>query len=255
MRQLCKLSGYSRGKLKGIIDYWLFREPIDSEFPSYGSYKYIFYDGTYFHKDGCLITVMDSSSGKIISNVYADKEGYKSTHEWFLSLKQKGLEIMMDGEKSVIRAIRQVWCDVKIQRCLYHIQREGMRWLRSYPKSVAGKELRSILRTLSAIKSIDEKETFICAFEKWLDKHNDFIASLPRNEIASKDLRKTITLISNALPDMFYYLRDANVHSTTNTLEGFFSRLKADYRRHRGLTKQHRMSYLKWYCCLKNSRK
>lgn len=44
MRQLCKLSGYSRGKLKGIIDYWLFREPIDSEFPNYGSYKYIFYD-------------------------------------------------------------------------------------------------------------------------------------------------------------------------------------------------------------------
>lgn len=67
-----------------------------------------------------------------------------------------------------------------------------MRWLRSYPKSVAGKELRSILRTLSAIKSIDEKETFIDAFEKWLDKHNDFIASLPRNEIASKDLLRRL---------------------------------------------------------------
>jgi transposase-like protein len=126
--------------------------------------------------------------------------------------KAKRAYIMMNGEKSVIRAIRQVWCDVKIQRCLYHIQWEGMRWLLSYPKSVAGKELRSILRTLSAIKSIDEKETFIDAFEKWLDKHKDFIASLPRNEIASKDLRKTITLISNALPDMFYCLRDANVH-------------------------------------------
>ena len=38
---------------------------------------------------------------------------------------------------------------------------------------------------------------------------------------------------------MFYYLEDKQVHSTTNTLEGFHSRLKADYQRHRGLTKEH----------------
>jgi len=59
-------------------------------------------------------------------------------------------------------------------------------------------------------------------------------------------------LINNGLENMFHYLEDKNVDSTTNKLESFFSRLKADYRRHRGLTKEHRKSYLKWYCYFKN---
>jgi hypothetical protein len=57
-----------------------------------------------------------------------------------------------------------------------------------------------------------------------------------------------MVLINNALPDMFYYLHDKYVHSTTNALEGFHSRLKADYQRHRGLTKEHRIQYIHWYC-------
>ena len=56
----------------------------------------------------------------------------------------------------------------------------------------------------------------------------------------------------HALPDMFYYLEDQQVHATTNALEGFHSRLKLDYRRHRGLPKEHRISYLNWYCYFKN---
>jgi len=37
------------------------------------------------------------------------------------------------------------------------------------------------------------------------------------------------------------------------SLEGFHSRFKADYRRHRGLSKEHKIGYLHWYCYLKNN--
>jgi len=73
--------------------------------------------------------------------------------------------------------------------------------------------------------------------------------------VASKDLRRTMVLVNNALPDMFYYLEDNLVPATTNVLEGFHSRLKADYRRHRGLTKEHRIQYIHWYCYFENKRK
>jgi len=201
---------------------------------------------------------MDAVDQRIISHIYSKKEGYKNVHAWFSKLNEEGLNplyITMDGERSVIRAINEIWPKTKIQRCLYHIQREGMRWLRTYPKTQAGKDLRRLLKSLCCINSRDERDEFITSYVIWLDQYKDFVLSLPRREVAFKDLRRTMALIYNALPDMFYYLDDPNIHKTTNTLESFYSRLKADYRKHRGLTEKHKISYLKWYCYFKNHEK
>ena len=133
IRQLCQLSGYSEFKLKNIKNYWLNQKPKKQN-TNYHQYKYLVCDGTYFHREGCLINLMNAQDQKIISHTYVNKESFKSTYPWFLNLKEQGLNplyITMDGERSVIRAIRKVWPQTKIQRCLYHIQHEGMRWLRT----------------------------------------------------------------------------------------------------------------------------
>ena len=198
---------------------------------------------------------MNAQDQKIISHIYDHKEGYHSTYPWFLRLREKGLNpryITMDGERHVMRAVREIWPKAIIQRCLYHIQHEGMRWLRTYPKTQAGKELRFLLNTLCSIESVKEQDTFVQDFQTWLKKYTDFIESLPKNIVAFKDLKRTISLINNALPDMFHYLKDPTVHKTTNALESFYSRLKSDYRRHRGLTQKHKIKYLTWYCHFKN---
>lgn len=199
---------------------------------------------------------MNAPNQNIIARTYVAREGYKSTQPWFTALKNEGLNpkfIIMDGEKSVIRAIQELWPQVKIQRCLYHIQREGLRWLRTYPKTEAGQELRKLLKTICGIHSVKEQKKFINSYNSWLSKYQDFVKSLPKNIVAYKDLKKVITLLNNALPNMFHYLKDPNIHATTNTLEGFYSRLKTDYQRHRGLTEKHKISYLKWYCYWANA--
>lgn len=201
---------------------------------------------------------MNAVDQRIISHIYAKKEGYGNVYPWLAGLKEQGLNpsyITMDGERSVIRAINAVWPQAKIQRCLYHIQREGMRWLRTFPKTQAGKDLRRLLKTLCRINSIEEQNAFITSYVIWLDQYQDFVLSLPRTEVAFKDLKKTMVLIYNALPDMFHYLIDKRTPKTTNTLESFYSRLKADYRSHRGLTEEHKIGYLKWYCYFKNREK
>jgi len=113
--------------------------------------------------------------------------------------------------------------------------------------------LRNILARLSSIKTTTEKNLFINEYQNWIHNYKDFVLSLPRTQIASKDLKRTMILINNALADMFYYLTDPKVHPTTNALEGFHSRLKADYRRHRGLIHEHKLQYLKWYCYFENT--
>ncbi len=252
---MCKLSGHSRAKLQRINQYWLSQKPPE-QLLDLSQYKCLIYDGTYFHKNGCLICLMDAPTQTIIANIYTDREGFKSVHLWFNTLKSKGLNpdaIAMDGEISVLRAIRVTWPKIKVQRCLYHIQREGMRWLRSQPKTLAGRELRILLGTLCHVRNIKERNAFIKNYKQWFNIHYVFVQSLPKTNIAFKDLKRTIALINNAFPDMFRYLTNSTLPATTNALEGSYSRLKADYRRHRGLSQINKISYLKWYCNYKNS--
>jgi len=204
------------------------------------------------------MNLMDAKTQKIIAHIYVRKESFFDAYPWFKDLKHHGLNpvyITTDGEQSIMRAIHMVWPSTKIQRCLYHIQREGLRWLRTYPKTQAGRDLRFILSRLSRIKSIKERDYFIETYNQWVEKHKNFIKSLPRDKVEFKDLKRTIVLIKNALQNMFFYLIDHHIHATTNALEGFHSRLKTDYQRHRGLTKQHRIHYIHWYCYFKNRAK
>jgi hypothetical protein len=254
VRQLSTLSGYSTSKLKRIKNYWLNQSPPEGF--DYRRYKYVLFDGTYFHKNGCLILLMDALTQRIIMNAYVATESYKTVHPMLIQLNALGLHpqaLMLDGHRMIIRAIREVWGTVIIQRCLYHIQREGLRWLRTYPKTEAAKELQKLLRLLTRIRDIERKNLFLSNYAAWIETYKNFVRTLPSSTVAYKDLKRTMTLITNAIPDMFHYLDDPNIHSTTNCLESFFSRLKADFRRHRGLSETHKKSYLRWYCYFKNS--
>ena len=253
IKLLCRLSGYSRSKLNNIKNYWL--EQVPKEQSDYSAIRYMVYDATYFHKEGCLLNLMDAQSKKIIAHLYVVKESFREVYPWFMSLKHQGLNplfITTDGERSVMRAMRLVWPQSKLQRCLYHLQHEGMRWLRSHPKTEAGRKLRALLARLSSIKTIEDRDIFISDYADWVSRYEEFIRSLPRTTVAAKDLKRTMILINNALVDIFYYLEDNFVHSTTNALEGFHSRLKADYQRHRGLSKEHRIQYFGWFCYFEN---
>ena len=253
VRRLSGLSGHSTFKIKQIKNYWLSQTPEKTS--DFSKIKYALYDGTYFGRNNCFMVLMNAQDQSIADHVHTSKEGYHYVLPWLYQLRAKGLNplyVAMDGEISVMRAIREVWPRINIQRCLYHIQREGLRWLRTFPKTQAGCELRAILSTLASIKSFKDRDIFIQLFHAWINAHYAFIRTLPSSSIQFRDLKKTVTLIKNAMPDMFHYLDDPNIPSTTNALEGFYSRLKSDYQRHRGLSKEHRISYLNWYCHLKN---
>jgi hypothetical protein len=46
---------------------------------------------------------------------------------------------------------------------------------------------------------------------------------------------------------MFHYIDDPHIPTTTNGLEGYFSRLKSHYRQHSGLSPRKRLNYFAWY--------
>jgi len=161
VRQLNRISGHSPAKIKRIKNYWLQQSPPANTVSQ--NCRYLLFDGTYFHKDGCLLVVMQARRNHILSTAYVAHENYASTLALFTQLRQKGVlpkAITLDGHLSVMRAVRVVWPEVILQRCLCHIQREGMRWLRSYPKTLAGQQLRALLRNLSAINTPTQRDRF-----------------------------------------------------------------------------------------------
>jgi hypothetical protein len=250
---LATLSGYSVFKIKDIIYYWLEREP--QSITTLAQAKYIVYDATFFHKDGCLMILLDSRQRVVLKTAYCFKEGYYQVIEWFNDLKNKGfhpLYVTMDGEQGVMQAFRETWPNCNIQRCLFHIQHEGCRWLRTHPKTDAGKTLKCLLLSLPNIKSVKDQKDFIYGFKSWLKAYQETVLALPMSKKVNYDLKRTMTLITRALPHMFYYLYDSNVRATSNILESLYGRIKRAYRQHCGLTHKHKMQFLKWYCYYEN---
>ncbi len=200
--------------------------------------------------------MMDAINQKqIVLSHYCDKESYQAVTPLLQRLKIQGLRpqfVIIDGHRHIIRAFRETWPGVMIQRCLCHIQRESLRWLRSFPKTQAAKDLRFILLKLHNIKSLEARDAWLEFFNRWLIHHNAFLQALPNTPKTFFDLKRTVALIRNAIPDMFHYLSDSNIPATTNLLESFYSRLKQAFRNHRGLTELHKVSYLQWYCYFHN---
>lgn len=216
------------------------------------------FDGTYFHKNGCLALFINVKSGKPVLFAYIERESYENVLPLARQLRAKNVypvAITTDGHTKVIDALKEVWQKTTLQRCLFHIQNQGLMWLRSYPKSEAGITLRRLFGTIASIRTTEEMNTFKISYTAWLNKYKTFVVAQPSNVSVYKDLKRAMSLIKNALPNMFHFLANKNIAATTNILESFYSQVKHQYARHRGLTEQHKISYLKWFCYFKTLQK
>ena len=254
VRQLVDIGAHGIWKIQQIRKYWLEQlPPCDSG--NLSGVKYIQFDGTYFEHENCLMVAIDNATDRVIGHQYHYRENYECCHALFAQLKARGLEpfaITIDGNISVIRALKAVWPEITVQRCMAHIQRQGLAWLRRYPKLEASKQLRTILLRVADIRAEQDKQFFMRDFIDWEKRYSSFVKNLPSKDKVYGDLQRARSLIVHALPDMFHYLDDKQISATTNKLEGYFSRLKDLYRRHRGLSKRHRQNYFAWYIHLKN---
>jgi transposase-like protein len=253
VRQLSGISRHSRKTIKGIISYWLTK--LSDNLDRQTGIKYLLFDGTYFQRKNCLMLAMNNDNGRIIASKYIKRENYFAALELFKDLSDKGIKpkaITIDGNTSVIRALKDIWPNITIQRCIVHIQRQGLSWLRMHPKLEPSVQLRKILLAVTVISNYREKQKFISDFQEWERKFGKMVSMLDCNHKVFGDLQRMRSLVIHALPDMFHYLDDPRIAKSTNKLEGYFSRLKQLYRQHSGLSKDNRSNYFSWYIHFKN---
>src|SRR5437867_12810302 len=106
IRQLSVLSGHSPAKLKRIKNYWLEQSPPECE--DCCSFTRLVLDGTYFHKDGCLVTRMHAADQTILSNLYVPKQGFATSLPLLTVLQIRWLALLAittDGQRSAISVL------------------------------------------------------------------------------------------------------------------------------------------------------
>ena len=179
----------------------------------------------------------------------------KQMTEFFLNLKKQGLNLKsctVDGNPQVIKVLPKIWPNITIQRCLVHIQRQGVMWCRHKPKRIDSKYLRKIFLKIPYIKTRKQLDLFLKEVSLWEKKFGDSILNRPERGKVFSDLKRARSMLFKAMPHMFHFLDNPYIPHTTNAIEGYFSRLKRHYRNHRGLSPKKRADYFKWYFFLKS---
>jgi len=251
MRQLSLQSGHSISTIRCMIGYWLLRPPCNTR--NLSAHRYLIFDGTILERHRGIFAMMDSESCSVL---YAELDILESTSDlsgFCDSLVQRNLSPMsatVDGNPHLIKILRALWPKIIIQRCLVHIQRQGLSWCRINPKRTDAKHLRELFLQVMSINTKVERDRFLAQVNEWEKKYGQRIASSPETGWVFSDLKRARSMLLAALPDMFHYLSDPNIPKCTNALEGYFARLKQKYRQHRGLVKQHCDPYFTWYIYL-----
>jgi transposase-like protein len=252
IKQIARINKVSSSTVSRVKQYWLKKEPPKVE--GLEEIKYVILDGTYINHRTGLYVVMDGKSHRVIYGDYGISETGKHLKTFYEHLQKEGLNPIsatIDGSLQQIKYLTEAWNSLIIQRCLVHIQRQGLSWLRQKPKRIDAKKLRDLLLQVLYIKTKEQSENFIKGFKIWEDRFGLELGRATNRGKVFSDLLRARSMIINALPSMFNYLDNPEISRTTNPLEGYFGRLKHKYRTHKGLSLHKRKNYFRWYFYLK----
>lgn len=148
--------------------------------------------------------------------------------------------IVLDGK----RGVREVFADIPVQMCQFHQTAILKRYLTSRPKTEAGQELRAIGL---ALKFLTEKDFLILLgdwHEKWKDylKEKTFALDDKHWNYTHRRMRSAYRSLKTNTPFLFTYQKypELKMPNTTNSLDGFFGKIKTLLQVHRGLTQERR---------------
>lgn len=222
-------------------------------------------DGTSVMKRVCMLLIgADADNGRPVSWMDAERECYDSWVVFLRDLSWRSVTpevVVCDAQRGLLKAIREVWPSVKIQRCLIHVVRQACMWLTRNPKTKAGCDLLLLVKELPRIQTKRQKRRWVRRFRRWHRRHEEFLKErsyAPSGHwwYTHRRLRGTRSLLKNALPDLFRFVTDPSIPKTSNHVEGGLnSRLKELFRCHRGFSLQRKLILAAWYLALRQGQK
>jgi len=159
------------------------------------------------------------------------------------SLETQGFIIeaaVIDGKRGVLA----VFPDIPVQFCQFHQIAIVRRYLTSRPKLPAGRELRAMALALPTIAEQTFTNLLAIWHKRWEQflKERTYTPNSRRFQYTHRRIRSAYRSLKTNTPYLFTYQKYPHLHipNTTNSIDGFFSKLKHLLNTHRGLTIQRR---------------
>lgn len=251
--------------VQSVINWFrpLWLHPPSPRVPS--SVRVLVLDATSVVPRRCMLLIAgDGDHHRPVSWMPAVRECHASWTLFLTRLMQEGLEpsiLVCDGQRGMLKAIREVWPKAHIQRCLVHVVRQSCVWLTRNPRTRAGCELLTLVRYLPTIRTKRQKRRWIRSFRYWNRRYDTFLKERTygpnrRWWYTHRKLRGTRTLLRNAMPDLFRFVTDTSVPRTSNHVEGGLNaRIKELFRCHRGFSPTKKLALASWYLALRQGQK
>lgn len=186
-------------------------------------------DGLYISNNCVVLVVFDGILNKPLLWGFAERENFLAWANILDRIKASGISvrgIVSDGQKGLILGVKTIFPGIPHQRCMTHVVRLSLAWLTMKPKIEAGALLRGLVLLLHKIKTKEESKIWIDSYLKWRETFNNFLKEKSINPLTGyrwythRKLRAVNSLINRALPNLFIFLEDLFIPSTTNKVEG-----------------------------------
>ena len=206
-----------------------------------------------------IIAVADVTFFSRSSGICVFREPNLKQNIWWKFTKGENTDIYLQGKKHLeqngftIRAIvldgkrgiKEVFSSIPVQMCHFHQKQIVRRYLTLRPKLEASKELKQIVETLTKTT----EQLFTEELSNWYNQWETFLKEKTTNPetgrwcYTHKRVRSAYRSLKTNLPYLFTYQKypELNIPNTTNSLDGYFSRLKSLLNVHRGLNLKRKM--------------
>ena len=209
--------------------------------------KILIIDGKYVEQNACVLLAVCSK--KVVSWHFTQRENYSSWRTFFDDFKQIPFAIVCDGQKGMIKAIKQRFPGVIVQRCQFHVIQYCTIRLTKNPESEEAQELRELVLQISKIKTKEQLKSWLTDYKYWYLANQDFIkektyqtdsltpTGRPKWHYTHGRLHAAHSHLKNSFPYLFRYLQHPKIPNTTNFVEGGINSLMQEKLRfHRGLS-------------------
>lgn len=203
-------------------------------------------DGKYIEKDAVIL--LGTTHKKVVSWHFSQRENFSSWTTFLSSLKHIPFAIVCDGQKGMLKAIRQIFTRVIIQRCQFHVIKYCLTKLTKNPEYEAAWEFRELVLQVSQIKTREQLKVWLADYKYWYQTHKDFLKEKTyyHDQLTPTGRRKwsythgklhaAYSHLKNSIPNLFCYLDHPQIPNTTNFVEGGInSPMQEKLRFHRGL--------------------
>ena len=151
---IARSSRRSKKTIKRSIHWFLDHPPIPKPQPN--SHCRLIIDATWFKRNHCLIVYWDHDRQNVQRWRYTTSENGVEITQDLRWLQDRGVlcaSITSDGGTGLNTAVNLVYPDIPHQRCVVHVQRQGLAWLTRNPKTIPGQQLKPFIQQLSTIET------------------------------------------------------------------------------------------------------